>query len=118
MNQEVLVRPPNSLVLVGDRHGEVPASFGDKLIAASPSCIAVGTRSEVDGATRIRLSEECLSSTSQLAFEGVIDVPSGELLVQNILGETYLRMPAGPRATIQIWVNNPNEPDEVCILSR
>ncbi len=116
---EVRVKPPNSVVLIGDPRGEPPASMGNGLIAATRSCVALGTLSEAEGATRIRLVDSSGDLPLQLAFEGALRTPNRILAVRNVLGETYLEMwVSKPATNIQIWVNDTSEPDDICILAR
>ena len=110
--------PPNSLILIGDPRSEPPAWLRSELVAATPSCIAVGTLSENDGATRIRLFDPAGGIPPRLAFEGVLQTPNRVVAVRNVLGETYLERPVSkPAIDVQIWVNDLSEPDDICILA-
>jgi hypothetical protein len=112
------VRPPNSLILIGDPRGEAPPSIGTQLVAATASCIAVGTGSDVDGVTRIRLLDSATNLPPHLAFNGAVELSSGILTVRSVLGVTYLeRAIAQPKVPIQIWVNDSSEPGDVCIVT-
>ena len=108
---------PNSLVLVGDPAGRPPLSMGKELVAATPSCVAVGTLSEADGATRLRLVETAGDVPPILAFQGTLQTPNRVLAIWNVLGETYLEKPASKTTKVQIWVSHSSEPDEICVLA-
>ena len=92
--------------------------MGSELVAATPSCAAVGTLSEAEGATRVRLIDAAGDLPPSLAFEGAVQTPNRVLTVRNVLGETYLEKPVSKTATnVQIWVNDLSEPDDVCVLT-
>jgi hypothetical protein len=114
---EVTVKPPNSLVLVGDPLGAPPISMGNDLVAATTSCVAVGTLNEADGATRLRLVEALGDIPPILAFEGILQTPNRVLSIRNVLGKTYLEQPVSKITNVQIWVNHQSEPDEICVLT-
>src|SRR3954454_17935615 len=114
-SEEVTVRPPYALVLVGDPVAEVPESMGGDLVAAGPACLAVGTLSDADGATRVRLvdggSDQELPPI--LAFEGTVDLPDGVLSVSSVYGEAYIERASSDRAVaVEVWVNDDREPDD------
>lgn len=114
-----VVRAPNSVVLVGDPAGEPPESMGGSLVSATSSCVAVGTMSEADGETTIRIVDEAYTQDKlgQLAFHGSLQLPSNRLTIASVLDETYLERPvAGPSVPLQIWVNDAEEPDKICVV--
>lgn len=117
---EIEVRAPNSLVLVGDPMGEPPEVLAGALVSATSSCVAIGTLSDVDGVTKIRILDAITKDLpSYLAFEGEIDTPSNRLSVTSVLDETYLeRHIAASTVSIKIWVNDREEPDEISIVVR
>lgn len=118
---EIEVRAPNSLVLVGDPSGEPPASMAGGLVAATTSCIAVGTLASDDGPTRVRLidAEFGADLPPLLAFDGLVDLPGNRLVVTSVLDEIYLEHAVAEAAlVVQIWVNHPNEPDQIVVLTR
>jgi len=83
----ISVTPPNSLVLVMDGSvGRIPDTMEGRAFSSTESCVAVGCRSEHDGATEIRLgSVEQLAPTDMLIFEGELPAPSGRLSVFSIM---------------------------------
>jgi hypothetical protein len=116
--REVTVKAPNSLILVGDPDGQPPVSMADKLVAATTSCVAVGTLSQPDGATRLRLFGATDDLPERLAFEGLLQTPNRLVAVRNVLGETYLEKHVSAAVTsVQIWVNDLSEPDDICVLA-
>lgn len=118
---EISVQAPNSLLLIGDPSGDAPESIAG-LVSVAPSCIAVGTLMQHDGPTHVRLlqgvgQDESLPPT--LAWEGVLDIPSGVLVVTNVHGETYLEERVETSTVhVHVYVNHGNEPDQIAILLR
>lgn len=117
---EAYVRPANSLLLLLDSSTtDLPGAMGERLIAASSSCVAVGTKSEADGPTRVQISDEGVrnSQPDLLAFEGRVQIPSGRLAVESVQGERYLELAwREPEAIVKIWLNHRFEPDEILVL--
>jgi hypothetical protein len=118
---EIRVRAPNSLLLIGDSQGDIPETMAGQLIAATSTRVAVGTLSELDGETHVRVTDQVDSSpgSQQVAFDGTIAVSSRVLRVESILGDSYLDWPVGRDSVrLQIWVNDRSEPDEISVLVR
>ena len=110
--------PPNSLVLVEDSSGgEIPMSMNQSLIAATPSCIAVGCRAEDDGETEITLGPcSCVDAGEQPVFAGLLQTPNRRLAIRTVHGVTLLEMPVpATETTVKIWVNDSREPDHVTV---
>lgn len=112
------VAPPNSLILIEDAAGgEVPKSRSRSLVAATPSCVAVGCRAEDDGKTEIVLAPSTgLKTLDRLEFEGSIRTPSMRVVVRTVHGETLLELPVPGRQTaLKIWASDPMEPDRITV---
>lgn len=122
MRLERSVAPPNSLLLVvSSDEPAIPASMRGSLIASTNTCIAVGTRNELDGETMIALTDESLSNATKLtrAFEGTLDVEYGAVAVTDIYYEPYLKLTwSAPTVAVTIWVNDTKEPDIVMFKLR
>jgi hypothetical protein len=121
---ERVVQPPSSLLLVMDPAvGRIPETMGGELTASTGSCVAIGTRSEADGATRVRLltsgelaeGEEDTPSVL-LAWQGILATPTGELVVASVTGETYASRPVRVSTQLRLLVNDEKEPDEIWIV--
>lgn len=98
--------------------GVIPEKMGGALIAATPSCVAVGTREEHDGDTSISLSDEGTPGDigSDPVFEGFVETPSKVLSVCSVLDEVFLELPVpAERTRLRIWANDPVEPDVIAI---
>lgn len=121
MQRTVTVAPSNSLVLVMDRAvGVIPEKMGGGLVAATSTCVAVGTLSEHDGETSISLSDE--GATSELGtepvFDGVMKTPSRVLSVCSVLDDVLIEMAVPSDETrVQVWVNDGAEPDKIAIVA-
>ena len=114
---EILVAPPNSLVLVVTADdADVPESMPG-LVAATDACVAVGTESEVDGKTKLILAgaDDPTGAASILAFDGRLR-SRGSIRIESVTGETYLEgVLEAPTARVRIWVNHPTTPDLVVV---
>ena len=113
------VRPPNSLVLIGDPSGELPNSMERQLVSATTSRIAIGTKAQADGETRIKLSGpgEEAKPLSILAFEGQLRMNGCRLTVESVLGTEYLHATVdGSSASLEIWVDDSHEPSEIHVV--
>jgi hypothetical protein len=69
MTQQVSVAVPNALLLIRDEStGEIPVSMDGATIAATPTCLAVGTLHGADGPVRITLTDEAPQNSPGLAL--------------------------------------------------
>lgn len=114
-----VVRPPNSVILIGDPDGEPPESMSGDPVSATASCVAVGTLSDADGETAIRLVDAACTADlpALLAFEGDIETSSNRVTVASVLADTYLeRSVDASRVPLRIWANDAEEPDDICVV--
>ena len=112
------VSAPYALVLVMDSTGgDIPGSMGHALIASTPSCIAIGCRSEQDGAVELTLSvasEVCLADPP--VFSGFLETPSRRVEISTVLGDTILgAISDRQRTLVQVWVDDPREPGRIIV---
>jgi hypothetical protein len=121
MQQTIKAAPSNSIILVMDRSVcEIPQWVPGRLVAATRTCVAVGTLADVDGDTSISLQDERppLGCGSSPKFDGVIFTPSKRISVCTVLDEVLLEMPVADSDThLQVWANDPSEPDVIVILA-
>jgi hypothetical protein len=114
------VAPSHSLLLVMDEStGVIPDTMGGGLVAATPSCVAVGTMSEHDGETTVSISDgsDPVSGVGVLVFDGNVSSPNYHVAVCTVHGVVLLRLDTvGPVARVRIWVNDGIEPDLVEIV--
>jgi hypothetical protein len=120
MRLTVTLAPRNSLILVMDRAvGGIPESMAGGLVAATPTCIAIGTKSEHDGETSISLSDEATPAEggSTPKFDGVLKTPSKHLSVCSVLGEVLLEMSVPSVETrVRVLANDVAEPDNIAVV--
>lgn len=115
----ITLSPPNSLVLVMDHSsGELPEAINEQLVALTDSCVAVGTLSEVDGATTITLTNSLEGvKRGKMVFDGVLKVPRHELSVCSVADTKLLTMTLpSSEAHVQIFANDHSEPDEIVVF--
>lgn len=118
MIQQIRIAPPNSLILVMDQSiGDIPVSMGDGRVAATESCIAVGTLCHIDGETWVGLSGEGFQDAAEyaLVFDGSLKTPSRRLSICNVYLEEILGIDAGAQTRVRIWTNDESEPDRIRI---
>lgn len=113
--------PPNSVLLVMDQATGEPPQKMDGVVAATASCVAIGTLCEVDGETLVEVSDEGTSrevlSETERAFRGVIATPSRRVLVCTAALTPVAELPvSADAATVEVWTNDRSEPDRVVIL--
>lgn len=101
--------------------GEIPGSMGHNLVATTPSCVAVGTLSDLDGETEVVLTDEQAYPKSdrdlRLAFTGTlmssrkqVDVCTVDL--RKIIGLAVAKV----QCAVEVWVNDRKEPNKVCFV--
>jgi hypothetical protein len=97
--------------------GIVPAAMAG-LIAATSSCVAMGTFCEVDGSTQISLSDEIPTTIDDPVFDGVLDTPSRRISIMNIRNESLVTTAVKDIQTrVRIWANHASEPDQITIVT-
>jgi predicted thioredoxin/glutaredoxin len=81
----VTVAPPNAVLLVFDpdnKSAVLPSQLHGELVAATPSCVAIGTQADVDGETVVSLDVgDTVSATLHPVFSGSIATPNGRLAI-------------------------------------
>ena len=121
MIAEASLAPANSLLLIMDPDADsIPESMGAGLVAATPSCIAVGTLSEDAGETHIRLTNERAAVSGpemQRVFRGVLETPGRQVQVCTVLLEPVVSLPVpGVSSHVEIWADHPTEPRNLRVL--
>jgi hypothetical protein len=121
MTSEARVAPLNSLLLVMDRQaGAIPDSMSGQAVAATPSCIAVGTQTAADGETHVILTDESgrveADTGLVLVYHGALELPSREVCVLTVSLEPVLSMRVKDRRmSVAVWTNDRVEPSRVRI---
>ena len=114
----------NAVILIMDPSvGQVPVSMDGGLIAATPSCIAVGTLSDSDGKTSIVLTDEeiveALDADMHLIHSSRLQTPRREVSVCNVLYNALLTIGvAEEQIKAQIWSNDNLELSKLHIIVR
>jgi hypothetical protein len=118
----IRISPPNSIVFICDpssREVDVPEYVTGQLIAATQSCISVGTLAEMDGETEISLSDVPSSAElGELVFDGMVRTPGRVVAVCNARDETLLSLPVSSVAVrVKVFANDRSEPDRIVVLA-
>jgi hypothetical protein len=112
--------PPNSLLLALDpRTGELPPSLAGQSIAATSSGLAIGTLAEVDGETEVHLADATEipeRPNLDLRWDGTLTT-RGRLGVLTIYNQVLMEMDVGEIVRVQIWTNDPVEPDVIWVAT-
>lgn len=113
------VRPEYSFIMVSDGDTpNVPRGLPGNLVAATETCIIIGCRSVDDGPTKIVLSsaDSCVATGSPV-FAGILKTESGKIAVSKFPFVTVLsELVDRPKTHVQVFANDPSEPDFVEIL--
>jgi hypothetical protein len=119
MKAECRIAPPNSVLLVvSSENPQIPESLDHDLIAATDTCVAVGTLAEDDGETNVVLTDEPVLESSNLTavYEGVLENRNGRIAVETVLGEPILSKPCTVvRQPLTIWATERTEPDKIIV---
>lgn len=116
------ISPPYSVILVMDcASGEIPETLNHRLIAATSSCVAVGTLAETDGETTIVLTNEIGYPNSDeqlfLKFSGKVAAPGKKLDICTAHLTVIVSIDLTfEMADVQVWANDDCEPDRICIV--
>jgi hypothetical protein len=111
--------------LLGDsKFPEIPDWIPGELVAATSTCIAIGTRVGADGPTEVTLAEEGEALPAELvpafaAFEDELSIPSGHCLLTEPTGEEFAELLAPTRRIhISVFVDDQTEPEHIQITFR
>lgn len=117
MNEQLEIRPPNALIVVGDPYGDPPEVVGPGLVWHTSSSVAVGTREPSDAATTLRVTDDGGGDgqPEHLVFDGTIETADGTLTVESVVGDVYLTVETGRTTAVRIWADDLLEPDEIVI---
>jgi hypothetical protein len=100
--------------------GILPDQLTADLVAASDSCLAIGTLAAADGETRITLADDLDGiEVGDLVFDGVLSTPNHELSVCNVNNEKLLTVPVSRTSTsVKVFANDLREPDQIVIYAK
>jgi hypothetical protein len=87
-------------------------------VAATATCIAIGTLSEHDGTTRVTLGGDANNAPHDTpVFDGLLETPGLELAVCTVLNDVVLAATVPTQRTwVRIWANDRTEPSEIHIM--
>ena len=120
MKKSMTFSPPNSLILVMDHEaGVLPDQIGDELVAATDSCLAIGTLAALDGESTIILTDDLDGlEIGDLVFDGTLSTPNLELSVCDVRNAKLLTLPVQESSTrVQAFANDPSEPNMIVVYT-
>jgi len=116
---------PNAVLLVMDpRHGVIPDSMNGGLIAASESCIAIGTIAESECEVEIEIrhltqDDQPGDPSLQCAYRAYIATPQGILSVCSVwLAQLVTAQVSRETSLVEVWLNDDSEPNRVIVVVR
>lgn len=116
---------PNAVLLVMDpRHGVIPDSMNGGLIAASESCIAIGTIAESECEVEIEIrhlpeEDQPGDPSLQCVSRAHIATPQGILSVCTVwLEELVSAQVSHETSVVEVWLNDDSEPNLVIVVVR
>ena len=108
----------NFLIFIEDvKGGRSALSDRPSAIMSTPSCISVGTLNWQDDDPTISFGHMSdVTETGSPAFDGLLETPSGEIVVSVVDRTILLDDRIGsPLTRVRVWTNHPSEPDEIVI---
>jgi len=118
ISKSVTVPVLNSLLFIRDKNvRNMPEIDGHSSVWSTPSCVAVSCLPDSDGETRIVIgSVEDVRQNGNPVFDARLMTPSGQLIVENVLGERILEIGAPKLDTrVTVWTNGFRDTDKVTI---
>lgn len=118
MKTERRIALPNSVLLVvSSKDPQIPQLLGEDLVAATSTCVAVGTLAEDDGKVDVVLTDEPMLELGHTAvYEGALESRHGYLAVVTILGKCVLsESRPTSRQALTIWANDAKEPSKIIV---
>jgi hypothetical protein len=119
-----MISPPNAILLImdpGNAEAVIPQSMNDGLVAATRSCVVVGTQAFVDGETAVSLCFDWEGPPEDLmrVFDGSVLTPQRKLAVMTSELETVLeRDVEQSEVSISIWVDDLKNPARVIVRAQ
>lgn len=118
MIESARIAAPNGLLLVLDpSSGVLPETLGGESIVATSSALAIGTVAEFDGETEVHLGargDRPEDPSLVLRWEGSLET-SGRLGVLTIYNDVLIESAAPTVAQVEVWTNDPVEPDVIWV---
>lgn len=120
MKQSIRLAPPNSIFFLEDSSGGKIPKIDDRApnIWSTRSCIIIGSLCEMDGETELIASTSASDAPSiPPTFEGMLDTPSGVVVISTSEQEVLLRCGVKTHFTrVRVWTDHPVEPDHIKVV--
>ena len=117
-SKSITVPVLNSLLFIRDKNiRSLPEIDGHSSVWSTPSCVAVSCLPDSDGETRVVIgSVEDVRQNGDPLFDARLMTPSGQVIVENVLGERILKIKAPKLDTrVMVWTNGFPDTDMVII---
>ena len=109
---------PNGMIFLKDSAPSlVPISYENRVFLHNETCISVRAKHEQEGKCRVALGPiGAMALPREPDFRKAIDVPTRKLIIMLVPRLTVLTLPVmATRVEASIWLNDPNEADDVVI---
>jgi hypothetical protein len=120
VSYSIRVNAPNSVLLLMDpQSADIPETMAGGHVAATESCIAIGTISELDGSVLVEVLDERHGNRKELHKLGdwSIRVQNSRLAVCSIHLEELLSIRLQSTvAKLELWANDLVEPDHIVVV--
>ncbi len=118
MTQVRRIAPSNSIFFIaGGFRCNVPDISVGASISANADCICVGTLMCFDGETQVTFGHASQTARDGPPdFDGHLDTPARTIVVSTVEGEgLFVQIVASVHTRVRIWLNHPQEPDDIVI---
>jgi hypothetical protein len=108
----------HALLFISDRSGGRPPDITrDASVWSTPSCVAIGCLSFVDGETKVTMGQTFkVDRAHNLVFDGELETLDGRVVVTTADRQILLdEQGTVPKSRIRIWSNDQVRPDSVII---
>lgn len=118
MSKKTKLALQNGIIFIEDvQGGSPPDPVTDEAVQNTSTCISVACLHEADGEAELILgpADEVMPSYA-LAFDGIIETPSRELVISTVLNEHVLKtMVLELNTRIRVWRSHPQWPKQVTV---
>jgi hypothetical protein len=117
----VAISPPNAIVFVLDpanKKAVIPEYLAGNLIAATETCVSVGTQDSVDGETQVTLKfDDSTLPFLHPIFSGAVATPNGKIAIVTAELQRVLELDVPTeKVSISIWVDDLQNPARVIVI--
>lgn len=91
-----------------------------RVVAPSPSVLAIGTAAESNGETRIRIAtfpDNASERPAHAVFDGQLEIAGRRMVLSSVLGDRYIDNSFdNVLQRVRVWTDHESEPRDIYIL--